>query len=101
MRIYNLLDEKLSFAEARTYHQISATVYGPDRHRSADLLRRGHMKTLLLAAAAVSLVFLAASATLSPAATAMPFAANGAPHYEWQYHYGKKSRFEGHWVLVR
>ena len=56
------------------------------------------MKSLLLAATAV--VF-AATANLSPAAAAMPFAANGAPHYEWQYHYGKKARFEGHWVLVK
>ncbi len=62
------------------------------------------MKSLLLAATAV---LLAATATLSPASAATPFAANsagittGTPHYEWQYHYGKKARFEGHWVLVR
>ena len=62
------------------------------------------MKSLLLAATAI--VF-AATATLSPASAATPFAANsagittGTPHYEWQYHYGKKARFEGHWVLVR
>ncbi len=62
------------------------------------------MKSLLLAATAV---LLAATATLSPASAATPFAANsagittGTPHYEWQYHYGRKARFEGHWVLVR
>jgi hypothetical protein len=62
------------------------------------------MKSLLLAATAV---VLAATATLSPASAATPFAATsaaattGTPHYEWQYHYGKKARFEGHWVLVR
>jgi hypothetical protein len=62
------------------------------------------MKSLLLAATAV--VF-AATANLSPASAATLFApapagtATATPHYEWQYHYGKKARFEGHWVLVR
>ena len=62
------------------------------------------MKSLLLAATAV--VF-AATVNLSPAAAASPPApapagtATGTPHYEWQYHYGRKARFEGHWVLVR
>jgi hypothetical protein len=62
------------------------------------------MKSLLLAATAV--VF-AATANLSPASAATLFAPTpigagaGTPHYEWQYHYGKKARFEGHWVLVR
>ncbi len=57
------------------------------------------MKSLLLAATAV--VF-AATVNLSPASAAMPTGtAAGTPHYEWQYHYGKKARFEGHWVLVR
>ena len=62
------------------------------------------MKSLLLAATAV--VFTAAM-NLSPAPAATPFAqtsastATATPHYEWQYHYGKKARFEGQWVLVR
>jgi hypothetical protein len=62
------------------------------------------MKSLLIAATAV---FLAATATLSPASAATPSAANSAgittrtPHYEWQYQYDRKGRFEGHWVLVR
>ncbi len=24
-----------------------------------------------------------------------------SPRYEWQYHYGRKARFEGHWVVAR
>jgi hypothetical protein len=57
------------------------------------------MRSLLLAAA--TMVF-AATATLSPAPAATLVASGTtAGHYEWQYHYGKKARFEGHWVLVR
>jgi hypothetical protein len=62
------------------------------------------MKSLLLAATAV--VF-ATSVKPSPASAATLLAATpagtatGTPHYEWQHHYGKKARFEGHWVLVR
>ena len=62
------------------------------------------MKSLLLAA---TVVVSAAALNLPPAAAAtLPVqsrtgAATGTPHYEWQYHYGNKARFEGHWVLVR
>jgi hypothetical protein len=28
-------------------------------------------------------------------------AATGTPHYQWEYHYGRHTQFEGHWVLVR
>jgi hypothetical protein len=57
------------------------------------------MKSLLLTATAV--VF-AAAVNLSPVSAAMPAGtAAGTPHYEWQYHYGKKARFEGNWVLER
>jgi len=59
------------------------------------------MKSLLLAGAAM---IFAATANLSPAPAATLVAsgtAAGTSHYEWQYHYGKKARFEGHWVLVR
>jgi hypothetical protein len=62
------------------------------------------MKSLLLAATAV---LFAATVNLSTASAATLFAptattaATGTAHYEWQYHYGKKARFEGQWVLVR
>ena len=62
------------------------------------------MKSLLVA---VTAVVFAATANLSPVSAATLFAptatgaATGNPHYEWQYHYGKKARFEGHWALVR
>jgi hypothetical protein len=72
------------------------------------------MKTMMLAAAALALATAA-----NPASTlaADPSASSGyaqpqtagqrstdrsaAPHYEWQYQYGKHGSFEGHWVLVR
>lgn len=59
------------------------------------------MKTLLVAAAVLGLTSVA---SLSPAqAQNTPAgASNGAPHYEWQYHYvGHHPRYEGHWVLVQ
>jgi len=62
------------------------------------------MKTFLLVA---TVVIFATTANLSPVSAATFFAptpagsATGIPHHEWQYHYGKKAHFEGHWVLVR
>jgi hypothetical protein len=28
-------------------------------------------------------------------------ATTGTPYYQWEYHYGHHTQFEGHWVLVR
>jgi hypothetical protein len=72
------------------------------------------MKTVMLAAAAMTL---AVAVNPASAPAAQPNADSGAamswsamtpasassmsPRYEWQYHYGRHTQFEGHWVLVR
>jgi hypothetical protein len=28
-------------------------------------------------------------------------AATGTPYYQWEYHYGRHTQLERHWVLVR
>ena len=95
---------KNSFVEARGVYHISDPAYRPDTRETPIRIRSTHMKSLLPAATAM--VF-AATVNLSPASAASPPApapagtVTGTPHYEWQYHYGKKARFEGHWVLVR
>ena len=71
------------------------------------------MKTMMLAAAAMTLaVAVNATAALAESPKAGGYAMyqtaemqppNRAmsPRYVWQYHYGKKAQFEGHWVLAR
>jgi hypothetical protein len=55
---------------------------------------------------AASVVLFAATVNLPSASAVTVFAptptgaATGTPYYEWQYHYGKKARFEGHWALA-
>jgi hypothetical protein len=66
------------------------------------------MKTLMLAAAAMILAVAVNSASAlaeAPRASSgnamSQTAATMNSHYQWQYHYGNKARFEGHWVLAR
>jgi hypothetical protein len=72
------------------------------------------MKTMMLAAAAMTL---AAAVNPGSALAEAPKAGSGyamyqtaemqpsngamSPRYEWQYHYGRKAQFEGHWVVAR
>jgi len=66
------------------------------------------MKTMMLAAAAVTLAAVNTASALAEtpragggAAISQTASRSMSPHYEWQYHYGKKARFEGHWILMR
>jgi hypothetical protein len=73
------------------------------------------MKTMMLAAAAMTLAVavnpgsalaeapkaggsgyaMYQTAEMQPSDRAM------SPRYQWQYHYGRKTQFEGHWVVAR
>jgi hypothetical protein len=72
------------------------------------------MKTMMLAAAAMTLAVAVNSASalaaepgdssgaaMSQSAMTPASSRSTSPRYEWQYHYGHHAQFEGHWVLAR
>ena len=108
MRISNGLVRNLRLRRHVMLIKSRQPAYRPDSQETPIEFRRAHMKSLLIAAAAVAFMAVANPSSASAAKLLAPTPgqvfsqSTRAPHYEWQYHYvGRHARYEGQWVLVR